>query len=121
MVLIEVVGWRIHRVFCDVCDEGFQTLGKGFQGNRSMARTDESSRQAQLSERLHELASKALRVENPRPPVSAGGKIMQVVETVVVTLSRHAGHSITIGNKHLDGLYECQSGVGRLPSWRAFW
>jgi len=73
------------------CDEDFQALGEGFQGKRSMARSDESSSHAQLSERLHEVASKAVRVENPRPPASAGGKIMQLVETVVVTLPRHAG------------------------------
>ena len=23
----EYQGWRIHRVFCDVCDEGFQARG----------------------------------------------------------------------------------------------
>ena len=44
-----------------------------------------------LSERVHEVASKAVRVENPLPPVSAGGKIVQVVETTVVMLPRHAG------------------------------
>ncbi len=50
-----------------------------------MPRTHESSSRAQPSERLHEVASKAVRVENPRPPVSAGSKIMQVFEMVVVT------------------------------------
>ncbi len=87
-------GWRTpasRDIFCDVCGEGFQALGTGFQGKRSVARTDESSSHAQLSERLHEGAAKAVRAENPRPPVSAGGKIMQVVETVVVTLPRRAG------------------------------
>src|SRR3989442_8081916 len=34
-------GWRIHRFFSDVCDEGFQAFCDGFQGERSMARADE--------------------------------------------------------------------------------
>ncbi len=91
-----------------VCDEGFQALGNGFQGKRSMSRTDElvataprlcrgvlqgrngtNPRHGKTMPWLP--TSKAVRVENPRPPVSAGGKIMQVVETVVVTLPRHAG------------------------------
>ncbi len=74
---------------CD--DEGFQALDNGFQGKRSNARTGESSSHAQLSERLHEGASNAVRVENSRPAIGAGGRIMQVVETVVVTLPRQAG------------------------------
>ena len=59
-------------------------------GHEDVAEDFEAQAQAQLCERLHEVASKAVRVENARPPVSAGGKIMQVVGTVVVTLPRHA-------------------------------
>jgi len=31
-------GWRIHRVFCDVCDEGFPALGNGSQGRTFLPR-----------------------------------------------------------------------------------
>ncbi len=45
---------------------------------------------AKLAEGSGKMSAEAVGVENPRPPVSAGGKILQVVETVVVTLPRHA-------------------------------
>ena len=36
------------------------------------------------------MAPEAVGIEKTRKAISAGGKIVQVVETVVVTLARHA-------------------------------
>ena len=51
----------------------------------------EDQAQSEVGERLHQIASKALRVENSRTAIGAGGKIIQVVEAVIMALARHAG------------------------------